>query len=178
MFARMIRTIFGGRRMPTAAAGKTAPTFELANTEGKPYTLTRALAKGPVLAAFFKVGCPTCQFTFPFVERLYQLFRDKGVQVWGISQDNASDSQRFAKQFGVTFPILIDGDHYATSLAYGFKTVPTLFLIAPDGHVEKTSDGFCKADLLEIQKLLAKHLSAASGELFKPTEKIPEFKPG
>ncbi len=164
--------------MPTVAVGQLAPPFDLSSTEGKLYSLKTALAQGPVLAAFFKVSCPTCQYTFPFIERLYQQFRDKGAQVWGISQDNARDSQQFAKEYGVTFPILIDGDHYATSLDYGLKYVPTHFLIAQDDHIEITGDGFSKTDLLQIQKCFAKHFSLTPGELFKPTEKIPEYKPG
>ncbi len=164
--------------MPTVAAGQMAPPFELTGTDSKPYSLPAALKQGPVLAAFFKVSCPTCQYTFPFVERLYQQFRHKGVQIWGISQDNVRESQRFAKEYGVTFPILIDADPYDISLEYGLEYVPTLFLVAPDGQVEISSDGFAKADLLEIQRRLAKHFNATPGELFQPTDKVPEYKPG
>ena len=74
---------------------------------------------GPVLLAFFKVSCPTCQFTFPFLERLYQQLREQGVQIWGIVQDKAQDGARFAATFGVTFPILIDDSPYKVSRAYG-----------------------------------------------------------
>ncbi len=164
--------------MPTVAAGKTAPTIELAGMDGKQYSSRAALSQGPVLAVFFKVSCPTCQYTLPFIERLHKQFGGKGAQIWGVSQDNARDSQRFAKEFGVTFPLLIDDDHYETSRGYGLKFVPTLFLIAPDGHVEVTSEGFTKADLLEIHKSLAKHLPAAPAALFQPNEKVPEYKPG
>ena len=168
MFGRILKALIGGARMAATAAGKTAPPIELADTDGKQHSLHPALAKGPVLAAFFKVSCPTCQYTFPFVERIYQQMRDKGVQVWGISQDNAPDSQRFAREYDITFPILIDDDHYETSLEYGVKYVPTLFLIAPDGHVQISSEGFTKADLLEIHKSFAKQLSAKPPELFQP----------
>ncbi len=164
--------------MPTLTAGKTAPPIELTNTEGKSYSLKSALAQGPVLTAFFKVSCPTCQFTLPFLERLYQQFGGKNVQVWGVSQDSERDTQQFAREYGVTFPILIDKDHYATSRGYGLEYVPTLFLIAPDGRIEISSEGFCKADFLGIQASLSRSLSAAPGELFKSGEKIPEYKPG
>jgi peroxiredoxin len=164
--------------MAIAATGKAAPAFELRASDGKSHSLAQALAQGPVLAAFFKVACPTCQFTFPFVERLHQQYRQQGGQVWGISQDDAGDSQRFAKTFGVTFPILIDPAPYKTSRQYGLQYVPTLFLIAPGGQVEFYSEGFAKADLLEIQRRLASHLSSSPGALFLPTERIPEYKPG
>jgi hypothetical protein len=56
--------------------------------------------------------------------------------------------------------------------------VPTLFLIAPDSQVEISGDGFSKADLLAMQKSLARHLSVAPPALFQPGEKVPEYKPG
>jgi peroxiredoxin len=164
--------------VPTVTVGKIAPPFELASMDGKTYSLKDALSQGPVLAAFFKVSCPTCQYTFPFLERLYQQFRAQTVQFLGISQDTARDSQRFAKTHGVTFPILIDEEPYEISQEYGLEYVPTLLLIAPDGHVQISGDGFSKADLLEIQKHLAKHFSVTPPPLFLPGEKIPEYKPG
>ena len=164
--------------MPHLASGTLAPPFELESVDGKAYSLEAALMQGPVLVVFFKVSCPTCQFTFPFVERLYRQFRGSGVELWGISQDNARDSQRFAKQFGTTFPILIDDEPYATSREYGLTHVPTYFLIAPDRSIELSGDGFSKADLLAIQKSLARSFSATPPALFEPNERVPEFKPG
>ena len=58
--------------MSTVAVGRQAPPFELSSMEGKTHSLENLLAKGPVLAAIFKVSCPTCQYTFPFLERLYR----------------------------------------------------------------------------------------------------------
>jgi len=145
---------------------------------GSAFSLADSLTRGPVLVAFFKVSCPTCQFAFPFIERIFQQFRAHGVQVWAISQDDAAQSRKFAKEYGVTFPILIDEYPYETSREYGVKYVPTLFLITPDGHVELMSDGFCKVDFLEIQKLIAKHFSVTPTALFQPSDGVPEFKPG
>lgn len=164
--------------MTPVAAGKKAPAFELKDTEGRSVSLAQGLARGPVLVAFFKVSCPTCQFTFPFLERLYQQLRDRNVQIWGISQDDARQSLRFAKEFGTSFPYLIDEYPYAVSRAYGIKYVPTLFLISPEGQVEITGDGFCKADLLEIQNWFARHYQVKLPPLFTPRDHVPEFKPG
>jgi peroxiredoxin len=164
--------------MSPVTVGQKAPHFELADMDNKKYGLEEALRRGPVLVAFFKVECPTCQYTFPFVERLYQQFRAPGAHVWGIAQDDARDSRRFAKQYGVTFPVLIDNYPYKVSRAYGLKSVPTLLLIAPDGRVKLASDGFVRADLLEIQKSLAKHFSIAPPALFHTSDRVPEFKPG
>lgn len=164
--------------MGTIKKGEAAPAFELPGMEGGHYSLPAALARGPLLTAFFKVSCPTCQYMFPFIERLHQQFRSNGIQVWAVSQDNARDSRSFAKEFGTTFPILIDEYPYETSRQYGIQFVPTLFLISPGGRVELVTDGFARVDLLEIQKWFAKSYSVQPPALFLPTEKVPEFKPG
>jgi peroxiredoxin len=164
--------------MGTLKAGDTAPDFRLKGMEGAQYSSREALARGPLLVAFFKVSCPTCQYAFPFVERIFQQFRGKGVEIWSISQDDARDSRSFAKTYGVTFPVLIDDYPYEVSRAYGIQYVPTLFLITPNGQVELVTDGFDKADFLAIQKWLGKQFSIAPPALFQPHERVPEFKPG
>lgn len=164
--------------MPPLTAGKIAPHFQLATTTGERLSLLDALAHGPVLLAFFKVSCPTCQFTFPFLQRLYQQLREQNAQIWGIVQDRAQDGAKFAATFGLTFPILVDDSPYRVSQAYGLTHVPSLFLVKPDGRIEVFSEGFCKAEVVSIQESLAKALSATPPGLFLPTERIPEFKPG
>jgi peroxiredoxin len=141
-------------------------------------SLQEALSKGPVLLVFLKTACPTCQYTFPYLERIHQQLREQGVQIWGVAQDNAQDSTRFAKTYGLTFPILIDDRSYKTSREYRLEYVPTIFLVKSDGCIEISSEGFCKADLLAIQKSLAQLLSVTPPALFLPSEKIPEYKPG
>jgi len=158
--------------------GESAPQFTLKAIDGKNYSLHEGLKNGPVLVAFFKVTCPTCQYTFPFLERLYQQLRSSGVQVWGVSQDEAKDSQRFAQERAVTFPILIDEYPYAISREYRLAEVPSIILIAPDGSVAIESEGFVKRDLLAMQQSLAQALSTPVGALFPTGEKIPDYKPG
>lgn len=164
--------------MGSLQAGSAAPAFTLAGMEGRSYSLREALAGGPILVAFFKVGCPTCQYTFPYIERIHQQFRERGIQVWGVSQDKAKDSRSFAEEFGLTFPILIDDHPYAVSDAYGLIHVPTLFLIDSQGEIVLTTDGFDKKDLLAVHRWLAEISAASPPTLFLPTERVPEFKPG
>jgi peroxiredoxin len=164
--------------MSVLQAGKPAPQFSLNAIDGRNYALQEGLKNGPLLVAFFKVACPTCQYTFPFLERIYQQLRTAGVQVWGVSQDGLKDSERFARERSVTFPILIDDYPYAVSRAYRLEEVPSLFLIAPDGAVAIASEGFAKQDLIAMQQSLARSLSVPAAALFQPKEKIPDFKPG
>jgi len=162
----------------TLVVAEAAPAFDLQGADGKSYSLTAALERGPLLVAFFKASCPTCQYAFPFLERLHRQFQSRGAAVWGVSQDSARDSLAFAREFGLTFPLLIDDHPYEVSDRYGVQFTPTLFLVGRDGKIEVVGDGFSKADLLEIQKRLAGELSVTPELLFLPAEPVPEFKPG
>ena len=109
--------------------------------------MQEALAHGPVVLAFFKVSCPTCQYAFPFLERLHKAYGLKGVKLLGVSQNNIKDTAAFVKEFGVTFPVLLDEiGEYPVSNAYGLTNVPTIFWIAQDGEIEVSSVGWVKAD--------------------------------
>jgi peroxiredoxin len=162
----------------TLKAGAGAPLLNLPGTDGAAHSLEQSLAKGPVLLAFFKVGCPTCQYAFPFLDRLHRQFQDHGAAVWGISQDDARSSRDFAAEYGLGFPILIDAKPYQVSDSYGVAYTPTLFLVGRDGKVELTGDGFSKQDLLDAQKKLSGQLAVKPPDLFLPSERVPEFKPG
>jgi len=162
----------------TIRTGEAAPALSLPDTAGQTHSLAEALKKGPVLLAFFKVGCPTCQYAFPFIERLHRQFAAQGAAMWGISQDDDAASRSFAAEYGISFPILIDRKPYDVSNDYGVGYTPTLFLVAQDGEVKLAGDGFSKQDLLHAQKWLAQSFSTNPGDLFLPSERVPEFKPG
>jgi len=85
--------------------GKLRRNFLLKGIDGKIYSLEELWRKGPVLAAFFKISCPVCQFTFPFLQRLYERYGGDDVTFLGISQDDAKATAGFAKQYGIMFPI-------------------------------------------------------------------------
>jgi peroxiredoxin len=157
--------------------GTKAPDFKLSSTSGAVFSLKEALAKGPVVAAFFRVACPVCQFTFPFLERLYKQYGEVAT-FWGISQDNARDTKEFCVEYGVTFTMLLDGELYPASNLYGITNVPTFFLIDPDGAVRLSCAGFGKAELEQIASELAARKNETAPALFRPSEAVPAYKPG
>jgi peroxiredoxin len=136
------------------------------------------LSQGPVVAAFFKISCPVCQFTFPFVQRLQEQFEGKGATILGISQDNARDTRGFNQEYGVNFLTLIDQDPYAVSNAYGLTNVPTIFLIEQDRTITVSCMGFSKSDLEKIAAELASRKKLVAIPFFRPDEIVPVYKPG
>jgi peroxiredoxin len=159
-------------------AGHSAPGFSLKALDGKEYSLEQLLEKGPVVVAFFKISCPVCQFTFPFLQRLHERFAGDGVTVLAVSQNDVSSTKEFNHEYGVTFPTLVDSEGYPASNAYGLTNVPTIFLIAPDGNVKVSCMGFIKSDLEKIAAELSQHKKMQAAPFFRKDEVIPAYKPG
>ncbi len=110
--------------------GQDAPDFTLVDAKGDSHRLADALAGGPVVLAFMKTSCGTCTLAFPYLERLHQAYPTDRWKIWGICQDPARAVESFAGQTGVTFPMLIDGDHFPVSQAYDPPATPTIFFVA------------------------------------------------
>ena len=163
--------------MAALSAGTKAPDFQLKTMEGKSFSLSAALSRGPVLLAFFKISCPTCQYALPFYERLFRAHKNGNVALVGISQDNPQDTASFAGEFGITFPLLVDEIPYPVSSAYGLTNVPTLFWIHSEGEIEFTSVGWAKPDFEQINRRLAE-ASAALVSPFLPGEDVRDYRAG
>jgi peroxiredoxin len=165
--------------MTALAAGAKAPEFELKMVGGKRFSLSEELARGPVVLAFFKVSCPTCQYSFPYLERLHKVYGNKGIALVGVSQNDAKEAAAFAKDFGVTFPLLLDDTRsYPVSNAYGLTNVPTIFWIAQDGEIELSSVGWVKADFELINRKMADTGRMIPAALFRTGEEVQDFRAG
>lgn len=153
--------------------GQKAPAFTLQGIDGVERSLPEALSKGAAVVAFFKISCPICQYTFPFLERLHKGAANSSLQFLGISQDGEPATEFFLKDCGVTFPTLLDSysGGYAVSNAFGIRTVPSVVVIEPDGRISSATEGFVKSDLEELGR-------RAGVSPFRDGENVPPYRPG
>ena len=164
--------------MPTPAAGTKAPEISLHDVNGEHFSLTDELKRGPVVLAFFKISCPVCQYTFPFLERLYRAFHGK-ANIVGVSQNSQLDTSLFQREYGITFRTLLDEpERYPASNAFGLTNVPSVFLIAPDGSIELSSVGWSRDDIAELARRLGEMLHQPPPQVFRPGEDVPAYKAG
>lgn len=165
--------------MAALEPGTTAPDFTLPTMDGKQFSLREALVRGPVLAAFFKISCPTCLYAFPFLQRICQAHGNKTVAIVGISQNGKKDTGAFLKEYGITFPVLLDDtSSYPVSNAYRLTNVPTIFWIAQDGEIEISSVGWIRKEIEEFNQRIAQASSEPTKPLFRPEEQIVDFRAG
>jgi peroxiredoxin len=144
--------------------------FSLARLDGGVVTLREITTGGAAVLAFFKVNCPVCQLTFPYLERIHASGR---LPVYGISQNGPEDTRDFNRHFGITMPMLLDTEKsgFPVSNAFGISSVPTLFLVEADGRIADVSEGWRKA---EIEQLGAR----AGINPFREGDTVPEAKSG
>jgi peroxiredoxin len=153
-------------------AGERAPDFHLAFASGT-RTLGELLANGPVLLVFFKSTCPVCQMTLPYLDRIERGRMPESFSIYGVSQDDAETTRECAAEFGISFPMLRDTEEsgYPASNAYGISHVPSLFLVARDGTIAWSVEGFNKRGMETIG-------AQAGVQPFRAEEKVPEWKSG
>jgi peroxiredoxin len=132
--------------------------------------ISHLVEHGPVLLAFFKISCPVCQYTLPFLDRIRA---GSGIQVIGVSQDSAEATERFQTAFGLHFPMVLDAaaDGYPLSNAFRITHVPSVFLVETDQRISQAFAGFSRRDIEEAG-------SRAGVKVFREGERTPEFKPG
>lgn len=117
--------------------GQQAPEISLPNAKGD--TLTLSSFKGKVvLIDFWASWCRPCRESNPHVVKLYEKYKQKGFEVFGVSIDNRKESWLKAiKKDKITYPQVIDGEGWDanTAVKYGVDAIPATFLLNKDGVV-------------------------------------------
>jgi len=121
--------------------GSTAPWFELTDHRGQTVTLADLLARGPLVLYFYPAD-----FT-PLCTRQACMFRDRsgeltqaGVQVVGISANDADKHERFVEKHHLPFDLLADPGRrvakaYQATMAMGLLPRRVSYFIGEDGRI-------------------------------------------
>ncbi len=127
-------------------AGDTAHDFTLPDQDGNPVTLSALWAKGPLVLYFYPkdetAGCTAeaCSFRDSF-----EVFRDAGASVVGVSRDSVASHKSFAAHHRLPFTLLADvagtaHEAWGIQKRFGFLTDRVTFVIDPKGIVRHTFD--------------------------------------
>jgi peroxiredoxin len=144
--------------------GDTAPPFVLEDVHGEEFKLANGAGEKVRLLVFWSIFCEPCKAEMPLIQRLYERYREKGLEVLAIDMDGPDrrrSIQTWAKQEGYTFRIFIDELTADESLVvadpYGVAGTPTVYLVGKDGKVALAELGRTPMDVLEqgIEKALA-----------------------
>ncbi len=125
-----------------------APDFTLEDKDGNKVSLSDFLGKKVVLYFYPRDNTPGCTRQACAFAGAYKEFKEKNIEVIGVSRDSVSSHVKFAEKHNLPFILLSDPDLLAIK-AYGvwqekklygkvsFGVVRTTFIIDEAGNIEK-----------------------------------------
>jgi thioredoxin-dependent peroxiredoxin len=132
--------------------GKPAPDFELQSDTGETVRLSDFRGEQVVLYFYPKDDTPGCTTEACEFRDAYDVYRERGIEILGVSPDDATSHEKFKSKYQLPFTLLADPDH-KTAEAYGVWGERTFagktylgvnrstFLIDEDGNVARAMLG-------------------------------------
>ena len=122
------------------AKGKTplAPTveYELLNTADRGSNVSIADFRGKaVVVNFWASWCIPCKEETPYLQSIYEKYRDRGLVVLGIdNEDLRADARRFLERYGVTYPAVYSKGASSAG-RWGVTGYPETFFVDRKGRL-------------------------------------------
>ena len=88
-----------------------APEFSTADSVGNPVSQKKLLGKKYLLYFYPRDNTPGCTAQACGFKNHYDFFKDKNVEIFGVSGDSAKSHQKFIDKFQLPFPLLLDEEH-------------------------------------------------------------------
>lgn len=139
-----------------------APIVSYAEYEVKKIKLAElntllASNKGKVLILdLWATWCPPCKKEIPGFIRLYNKFKDRGLEIIGISFDENGEKvvPLFIKKMGMNYPVYLDGGDIGP--AFDLEAYPTTIIYDKEGKIASRHMGYVSEEEFEnqISKLL------------------------
>lgn len=114
-------------------SGTTPPHFSGGTVDARRVAMT-ALRGKVVLVNFWASWCLECRPEMPVLERLHRELVPQGLAVVAVNaREKKEVISRYAKELGLTFPLVLDPDGKISAL-YGVVGLPATFLVGRDGR--------------------------------------------
>jgi len=149
--------------------GTPAPDFKLKTPDGKTIQLSKYAKGKTVVLDFWASWCPDCRKDAPEVVRMYEAYRQHGVEFVGISMDTDVEAWKKAiDKFGIKYPQVSELKKFKETdiaKAYGVNWIPSMVVIGEDGKVKLSTVLTYKVD---------KYLKEWTTGEYKPSRKGEE----
>ncbi|MFO8073084.1 MAG: redoxin domain-containing protein [Polyangia bacterium] len=141
----LIWSALGGDLLPV---GSKAPgwTLPLADGSGKNLSLDDLEGRVAVLD-FWSTTCPPCLKQMEDLTALWRRMKPRGLEVVGVAcgGESVAEIESFADGRAVRYPLVVDRTG-AVAGAYRVSSLPTLYLIGPDGAIAAAHSGYWPRD--------------------------------
>lgn len=137
--------------------GEAAPEFKLPQAGGEKLSLTEVRkGKKAIMINFWFCDCAACRQELPQLQRLYDQFKEKGLEIVAIDKGDTDEAvKKVVQENKMTFRVLVDraDREFAVGDRFGVVAYPTNFLIDGDGKVLWRGSGFDEREIMtELKK--------------------------
>jgi peroxiredoxin len=131
-----------GGVIPSPREGFAAPAFTLERLGGEQISLAELRGK-VVVINLWASWCPPCRAEMPAIQRLYAANRGRGLEVLAINttyQDSQAAAESFVREYGLTFPVLLDRTGEVSRL-YHLRALPSTYFVDREGVIRQVIIG-------------------------------------
>lgn len=126
-----------------ADAGRIAPAYRAPSIDGDTVDLAD-LRGSVVILNVWATWCRPCVAEMPALQRLHEQLGPDGLSIVAVSVDNAAlvmgdpaaAVRSFVREYGITFPVLLDPETRIES-AYPVAGLPVTYIIDRDGRIRE-----------------------------------------
>ncbi|MBS1232167.1 MAG: alkyl hydroperoxide reductase [Bacteroidetes bacterium] len=124
--------------MKKVAVGQKAPDFTLNDVDGKPVSLSSKIGSKVLLVDFWAAWCGPCRQENPNVVKVYNEFKNKGFDIFGVSLDQSKDDWvKAIADDKLTWTHVSDLKYWGSDAAklYAVDAIPANFLLDETGTI-------------------------------------------
>ena len=116
-------------RTEKSMVGQSLPKLSVQWLKKKPDTDGKAM-----IVEFWATWCPPCRESIPHLNEIYAKYKDKGLQVVGITDEDRAKIMKFEKEVPIEYSVGLDnGGKYAK--LFGIQGIPHAVLVDKSGKV-------------------------------------------
>jgi peroxiredoxin len=107
--------------------------FALTDLDGKSWKISELKGK-VVLLNFWATWCPPCNRELPDMQALYDKYKDQGLVVLAVSDEDLGKVKPFVAKRKLTYPVLLDPGRKVNDM-FGIEGIPKSFVYDRDGKI-------------------------------------------
>ncbi len=149
-------------------AGTAAPDFKMLKPDGKKFQFAKWAKGKTVVLDFWASWCPDCRKDAPEVVRMYNAYKQHGIEFLGVSMDTDVEAWKKAiEKYRIAYPQVSELKKFKEtdiSKAYGVNWIPSMVVIGPDGQVKLSTVLTYKVDKYLKELTTGAYAPGAKGE--------------